>query len=104
MHSESNSSAVDVETMRTRIWAIVRQAVGVFALSLEFTRDNSWLCGADIMKHLKIVVLAYSLALTARTTSTRSRIVAVRRRKGAALPTLELVRVISFLRARELGI
>ena len=36
VHSESNRSAVDVEWMRTRIWAIMRQAVRVFALSLEF--------------------------------------------------------------------
>ena len=67
----------------------------------NFTRDYLLLCGADMMKHSKIVVLAYSLA---RTTRTRSRIVAVRRRKGAASPTLGLVRVISYLRARELKI
>ena len=67
----------------------------------NFTRDHLLLCGADMMKHSKIVVLAYSLA---RTTRTRSRIVAVRRRKGAASSTLGLVRVISYLIARELKI
>ena len=36
VHSESNSSAVDVKRIHTRIWAIIRQAVRVFALSLEF--------------------------------------------------------------------
>ena len=35
VNSESNSSAVDVERMCTRVWAIVQQAVCVFALSLE---------------------------------------------------------------------
>ena len=100
VHSESNSSAVHVERMRTRVWAIIRQAVCVFALSLEFY-SRSLLCGADMMKHSKIVVLAYSLA---RTTCTRSRIVAVRRRNGAASPTLRLVYVTSYLRARELKI
>ena len=103
VHSESKDSAFDVERMRTRIWAIIRQAVlvGVFALSLEFySRYNSLLCGADMMKHSKIAVLAYSLARTTRT----SRIVAVSRRKGAVSPTLGLVRVSSYLRARELKI
>ena len=35
VYLESNSSAVDVERMRTRIWAMTRQAVRVFALLLE---------------------------------------------------------------------
>ena len=36
VHSQSNSSAVHVERMRARVWAIIRLAVRVFALSLEF--------------------------------------------------------------------
>ena len=53
------------------------------------------------MKHSKKVVLAYSLARTMRA---RRKIVAIRQRKGAASPTLGLIRVISYLRARELKI
>ena len=83
MQSESNSSAVDVERMRSRIRTILRQAVRLFAPHSNFTRDNLLLCGADMMKHSKIVVLAYSLA---HTTRTRSRILAVRGRQGQHHP------------------
>ena len=36
VHSWSDSSAVDVERMPTRIWPIIPQAVRVFALLFQF--------------------------------------------------------------------
>ena len=105
VHSESNSSAVDVERMRTRIYGqLYGRRYVCLPFHSNFTRDNLLLCGADMMKHTEVVVLAYSLERTTRTTRTRRRIVAVCRSKGTASPALELVRVISYLRARELKI
>ena len=56
----------------------------MFASHSNFTRDNIFLSGADMMKHSKIVVLAYSLA---RMTRTKRRSTDIRKRKGAASPT-----------------